>query len=176
MGSNQMLHLTTLLHSAMRTSPKTSIRHQSAMRTSRLASLSALLLTVAWIIPTQAQLKGRHFTLLQNTVLMKSSQGLTPHVETMRFYCWVSVANGCLAVKLQWNTVHTEFKLSQGQTQDVETMLFYRWATVCDAGPTLNQPWLNQSCVPGCDDNTAMKPHQNTNHNKADTLKLLISK
>ena len=44
-------------------------------------------------------------------------------------------------------------KLSKGgftqQTRDIESLLVQCWASVVDGGPTLNQQWLNVSCVLG---------------------------
>ena len=37
------------------------------------------------------------------------------------------------------------------QTRDIEPLLFQCWSTVYDAGPTLNQQWLNASCLLGVD-------------------------
>ena len=36
------------------------------------------------------------------------------------------------------------------QTRNAEPMLFYCWPRVVDDGPTLNQHWLNASCLQGC--------------------------
>ena len=35
------------------------------------------------------------------------------------------------------------------QTRDIEPLLVQCWSTVYDAGPTLNQQWLNVSCLLG---------------------------
>ena len=36
------------------------------------------------------------------------------------------------------------------QTRDIEPLLDQYWASVVDGGPTLNQQWLNVSCLVGC--------------------------
>ena len=36
------------------------------------------------------------------------------------------------------------------QTRDIEPLLDQCWASVVDGGPTLNQQWLNVSCLVGC--------------------------
>ena len=38
---------------------------------------------------------------------------------------------------------------SSQQTRDTEPMLVYCWASVVDGGTTLNQHWLNGSCLLG---------------------------
>ena len=35
------------------------------------------------------------------------------------------------------------------QTQGIDPMLIYCWTTVFDAGPTLNQHWVDAFCLPG---------------------------
>ena len=40
----------------------------------------------------------------------------------------------------------TNVALPSKQTRDADPMLVYCWASVEDAGPTLNQRWVNISC------------------------------
>ena len=35
------------------------------------------------------------------------------------------------------------------ETRDIEALLVQCWASVVDGGPTLNQQWLNVSCLLG---------------------------
>ena len=40
-----------------------------------------------------------------------------------------------------------QYKVSTQKTQDIDSMLVQCWASVVDDGPTLNQHWVNVSCL-----------------------------
>ena len=58
-----------------------------------------------------------------------------------------------VALPLAWPQIClvncSSFLIASQQTRDIEPLLVQCWSTVYDAGPTLNQQWLNVSCLLG---------------------------
>ena len=63
--------------------------------------------------------------------------------DTLRIYSRPRAAPSLITPPSPQTQAHSQ------QTRDVLPMLVYCWASVVDDGPTLNQHWLNVSCLLG---------------------------
>ena len=76
-------------------------------------------------------------------------------------YCILALNSSCLlenalSIISSWLSTHhiinrepRTFKRTSQQIRDVHPRLFHCWANVADIGPTVNQPWVNVSCLLG---------------------------
>ena len=72
-----------------------------------------------------------------HNICTTSSQHCT-NVIQMFYVCWAGL--------YRYSTDNTSGSTSQ-QTRGIEPLLVQCWSTFYDAGPTLNQQWLNASCL-----------------------------
>ena len=107
---------------------------------------------------------ARSFLALYRSWIFMRGINLSPPLDrSVRYgYCWQFDGRSAGVLENRWLcplSVNMAWKprctlsgavrppVSLQQTRDIEPLLVQCWASVYDAGPTLNQQWLNVSCL-----------------------------